>query len=149
MNANNLLVPPIGFTYLEDRLLRCSSPFSKLNAHFCLSVKVERVLNYSGKALDPDVTSVFTANGIKVVSERYVIKNNVLFSNCTCLSFLQQDVKLDLEEHPPSNLKKFQEWLAICVEDIISQYSHACTLIVGRLEYLKFRFFFGKLTLFQ
>jgi hypothetical protein len=91
MNTNNLLVPPIGFTYLEDRLLRCSSPFSKLNAQFCLSVKVERVLNYSGKALDPDVTSVFTANGIKVVSALDANKNinsNLVFARCSKMSSL-------------------------------------------------------------
>ena len=63
----NLLVPPIGFTYLEDRLIRCTSPFTKYNAQFCLSKKVERVLNYSGKALDSEVLALFQANGIKIV----------------------------------------------------------------------------------
>lgn len=50
------------------------------------------------------------------------------------ITCLQQDVNIEGEElENRSDIAKIEEWVALCVEDIISQSSHASTLVVGRL----------------
>jgi hypothetical protein len=106
---SSMLFPPVNFSFLEERLSRCSFPLTKQNALFCVSLKIERVLNFSGKPFSSQVSTIFHTNGIQI-----------------------QNVSVDREEVVPSDIEKFQDWVAVCIEDIISQYSHASTLIVGR-----------------
>ncbi len=40
-------------------------------------------------------------------------------------------MNINHEEVTASNIAKFQEWIVLCVEDVISQCSHASTLVVG------------------
>ena len=61
--------PPIGFTYIDENLARCVAPFTKANSQYCVSIKVERILNYSHQPFDPLVLAIFEEQGIRIVSE--------------------------------------------------------------------------------
>ena len=69
-NSQNVsLVPPPGFTYIDERLSRCLTPFSRMSAQFCSFVKVERILNFSQEAFSSEVLQSLEIEGIKVVCD--------------------------------------------------------------------------------
>ena len=47
---------------------------------------------------------------------------------------MQNDVPLSERDFDATDLVKFEEWIALAVEDIISHSSHAATLMVGNCE---------------
>lgn len=60
--------PALGFTHIDENLARCVAPLSKANAQYCVSIQVERILNYSQQPLDPQVLAIFEEHGIRIVS---------------------------------------------------------------------------------
>lgn len=119
--------PPPNFTYVEENLSRCSIPITLENVTFCNSMGIKRILNYSGKQLDAKVTGYCESKGIKIV--RFIFLFVLITINGL---FKQQDVNIRDPEFPWYDIPKFQDWIVLCLEDLISQYSHASTLIVGR-----------------
>jgi hypothetical protein len=69
-NSQNVsLVPPPGFTYIDERLSRCLTPFLRTSAQFCSVVKIERILNFSQEGFSPEVLQLLEIEGIKVVGD--------------------------------------------------------------------------------